>query len=54
MLLASGFVVMGLLVVPYVLTYPGAFAPNGLFGDGTNTPAWLMLFRRFGFPLLVL
>jgi len=53
MLLASGFVVMGLLVVPYVLTYPGAFAPNGLFGDGTNTPAWLMLFRRFGFPLLV-
>ena len=53
MLLASGFVVLGLIVIPYVLTYPGAFAPNGLFGDGTNSPAWLMLFRRFGFPLLV-
>ena len=52
--LASGFVFMGLLVPAYVLTFPGAFAPDGLLGAGINTAAWIMLVRRFAFPLLVI
>jgi signal transduction histidine kinase len=53
-LLASGFVFIALLLVPHALAFPGAFTPNGLIGDGTNTTAWVMIFRRWGFPLAVI
>ena len=51
--LASGYVVTGLLVIPYALTFPGAFAPHGLLHAGLNTSAWLMIFRRWGIPISV-
>jgi len=53
-LLASGFVFIAILLVMHALTFPGAFAEAGLFGDGTNTTAWVMIFRRVGFPLVVI
>lgn len=53
-ILASGFIFIAALIVPYVLTFPGALAPNGLFGDGINTPAWIMIFRRLGFPAMII
>ncbi|HYJ82635.1 MAG TPA: ATP-binding protein [Allosphingosinicella sp.] len=52
--LASGFIFIAALILPYVLAFPGAFAPDGLFGDGTNTPAWIMIFRRLGFPAMII
>ena len=34
LILASGYLFTALIVVPYALTFPGAFAPTGLLGAG--------------------
>jgi signal transduction histidine kinase len=51
--LASGFVFAALLLVPHALTFPGAFAEDGLLGAGTNTTAWIAVVRRTTFPAAV-
>jgi signal transduction histidine kinase len=53
-LLASGYVFTGLILIPYALTFPGAFAPNGLLHAGPDTAGWLIMFRRWASPLLVI
>jgi len=52
--MASGFVLIAVLAIAHALTFPGAFAPNGLLGAGINTTAWIMIFRRLAFPLAVI
>jgi signal transduction histidine kinase len=52
--LASGYVLGALLLIPYALTFPGAFAPAGLLHAGPNTTAWIMTFRRWVEPLSVI
>ena len=52
--LATGFVFAAMLIVPHSLTYPGAFAPNGLLGAGVNTTAWIFTVRRVAFPVAVI
>jgi signal transduction histidine kinase len=52
--LASGFTFIALLLIPYVLTFPGVFAPYGLLGAGTNSAAWIMIFRRLSIPLMII
>ena len=52
--LASGYVFTALLLIPYALTFPGAFAPGGLLHAGPNTTAWLMIVRRWAEPLAVI
>ena len=52
--LASGYVFAALILVPHALTFPGAFAQNGLLGAGVNTTAWLAIFRRVTFPTAVI
>jgi signal transduction histidine kinase len=37
-----------------LLSFPGLFAPTGLFGAGPQTTAWLYFLWHSGFPLLVL
>jgi signal transduction histidine kinase len=49
--LASAYLFGALLLVPHALTFPGAFAPEGLLGAGINTTAWLAMFRRMAFPI---
>lgn len=49
LLLASCFLFSALIVVGYVLTFPGAFSPTGLFGAGPQSSAWIYLFWRVGF-----
>ena len=39
--LATGFVFAALLLIPHALTFPGAFAPNGVLEGGVNTTAWI-------------
>ncbi len=53
-ILASGYVFTALVLIPHALTFPGAFMTDGLLGAGTNTTAWLAIFRRFTFPLAVI
>jgi signal transduction histidine kinase len=52
--LATGFVFAALLLIPHALTFPGAFAPNGLLGAGVNTTAWIFTARRAAFAIAVI
>ena len=54
LMLASGYIAAGLFAFLQTLTFPGSYAPNGLFGDGTDTPAWLFVLWHTSFPLGVL
>jgi signal transduction histidine kinase len=54
LVLASGYLFTSLIVIPYALTFPGAFTPTGLLGAGPQSAAWLSIFWRFGFSLAVL
>jgi signal transduction histidine kinase len=52
--LAGGFLLTAFLVVPHALSFPGAFAPDGLLGGGAQTPAWLNEFWFLGLPAAVI
>ncbi|MCL6741983.1 MASE4 domain-containing protein [Sphingomonas sp. RB56-2] len=52
--LATGFVFAALLLIPHMLTFPGAFAPDGLLGAGVNTTAWIYTIRRAALPIAIL
>lgn len=49
LLLANGYLFAALVVVPHVLTFPGAFTPRGLLGAGLQSTPWLYIFWHFGF-----
>src|SRR6516165_388114 len=51
--LASGYLFTALIVIPHVLTFPGAFSPSGLFGAGPQTTGWLYVFWHFGLPIFM-
>ena len=50
LMLASGYLFSSLMAIPYTLTFPGAFAPTGLLGAGSQSSAWLNVSSRFGLP----
>ena len=49
LMLANGYLFSGLTVIVQTLMFPGAFAPAGLLGAGTQSAAWMYLFWHFGF-----
>jgi len=53
-ILASGYAFGALLLIPHALTFPGAFAANGLLGAGVNTTVWLIMFNGLGLPIAVI
>jgi len=52
--LASGYLYTALIVIPHLLSFPGAFSPTGLLGSDLQTTAWLYDFWHTGFPLALL
>src|SRR4029079_18917239 len=44
--LATGYVLSALLLIPHALTFPGAFSADGLLHAGVSTTGWLGYFRR--------
>jgi signal transduction histidine kinase len=54
LLLASGYLFSALIVLPHLLTFPGAFAPSGLLGAGLSTTAWLFIFWHLALPISVI
>jgi signal transduction histidine kinase len=52
--LAGGFLLTAFLVIPHALTFPGAFAPDGLLGAGLQTTPWLNEFWFLGLPSAVI
>jgi signal transduction histidine kinase len=54
LVLALGYLFVGLIMIPHMLTFPGAFSPTGLFGAGPQTGTFLGAFRRGGLSLAVI
>lgn len=53
LVIASGYLFAALIVVPYVMAFPGVLAPDGLVG-GLQTAAWLYVAWHCGFPMFVI
>ncbi|TYL84856.1 PAS domain S-box protein [Bradyrhizobium cytisi] len=52
--LSSGYLFTATAALVHALSFPGLFAPNGLFGAGPQTTAWLYMIWHGGFPGFVL
>src|SRR5258706_4589932 len=52
--IASGYLFTALMVIPWLLTFPGVFTPGGLLGAGLQSTAWLSILRYCGFPTFVI
>jgi signal transduction histidine kinase len=52
--IASGYLFTALMVIPWMLTFPGAFTLNGLLGAGLQTTAWLYILWHGGFAMCVI
>jgi PAS domain S-box-containing protein len=54
LVLACGYFLSALLIIPNVLTFPGTFSPTGLLGAGLQTSLWLYWFWHLSFSLALL
>jgi hypothetical protein len=54
LLLASGYLFTAAAAIAHGLSFPGLFAPTGLFDAGSQTTVWLYMAWHAGFPILVL
>jgi hypothetical protein len=54
LVLASGYIASGSFAFLQTLAFPGSYAPNGLIGDGIDSPAWLFVCWHTTFPLAIL
>src|SRR5215510_9522701 len=52
--LRSGYLFAGLVLIPWMLTFPGVFAPDGLLGAGLYTAQWLYNLRHLAFPMFII
>src|SRR5262245_22355831 len=52
--LGSGYLFAGLIVIPWMLAFPGVFAPDGLLGAGLQSSGWFQILRVTGFPAFVI
>jgi signal transduction histidine kinase len=52
--LAMGYLFTALIIVPHLLTFPGALAPTGLLGAGLQSTVWLYIFWHLGIPTAVI
>jgi signal transduction histidine kinase len=52
--LAIGYLFTALIIIPYTLTFPGAFAPTGLLGAGVQSAVWLYDVWHAGLPVAVI
>ena len=51
---ASGYLFGGSFAFLQTLSFPGGYAPDGIIGDGYNTPAWFFVLWHTTFPLSIL
>ena len=54
LVIASAYLFTSLMLIPWVLTFPGVFAPSGLLGAGRQSTAWLYILWHAGFAMLVI
>ena len=53
LVIANGYLFTALMLIPYILTFPGVFAPRGLIG-GMQSTSWLYFFQYAVFPMFVI
>ncbi len=54
LVIASGYLFTALIVIPWLLTFPGVFTPGGLLGAGLQSTNWLYILWHAGFPTFVM
>jgi signal transduction histidine kinase len=54
LVIASGYLFTALIVIPWMLTFPGVFTPGGLLGAGPKSTNWLYILWHAGFPMFVI
>ena len=54
LVISSGYLFTALMLVPWMLTFPGVFAPSGLLGAGLQSTVWLYVLWHAGFPTFVI
>src|SRR3981189_810727 len=52
--IASGHLFTAFAVIPWMLTFPAVFAPNGLLGAGLQSTSWLYALWHAGFAMFVI
>jgi hypothetical protein len=52
--IASGYLFTSLILIPWMLTFPGVFTPGGLLGAGLQSTNWLYILWHAGFPMFVI
>jgi signal transduction histidine kinase len=52
--ISSGYLFTAFTLIPWMLTFPGVFAPSGLLGAGLQSTAWLYILWHAGFPVFVI
>jgi signal transduction histidine kinase len=52
--IASGYLFTAVILIPWMLTFPGVFTPSGLLSAGPQSTAWLYILWHAGFPLFVI
>jgi signal transduction histidine kinase len=48
--ISTGYLFTALMLIPWLLTFPGVFAPSGLLDAGLQSTNWLYILRYGGFP----
>ncbi|WFU58251.1 MASE4 domain-containing protein [Bradyrhizobium pachyrhizi] len=51
---AGAYLFSGAFAFLQTLSFPGGYGPNGILGDGFDTPAWFFVFWHTTFPLSIL
>jgi signal transduction histidine kinase len=54
LVISSGYLFTAFVVIPWMLTFPGVFAPSGLLGAGLQSTVWLYTLWHAGFPAFVI
>ncbi|MFL9897071.1 MASE4 domain-containing protein [Paraburkholderia fungorum] len=52
--IASGYLFTALMMIPFMLTFPGVFTPGGLLGAGLQSTNWLYTLWHAGFAMFVI
>src|SRR5467141_843196 len=53
LVIASGYLFAALILIPWILTFPGVFGPTGLIG-GPQSTVWLYVMWHGGFSIFVI
>jgi signal transduction histidine kinase len=52
--ISSGYLFTALVIIPWLLTFPGVFTRGGLLGAGLQSTNWLYILWHAGFPTFVM